>query len=213
MFGYPTDPFKALYIYNPWYDSQDIRRSLSAAMLAIAFLAMVTVPSSRPCAGNARKRSPRRIEVVSGGDYILLPCVTQSLTSAFALLALLPTRPEQINQFIEPTEFRQSTEWRFIMLKNIIALVIAAAFGSAAFAQAPAATPAKPAESAKPAVTAPAPAAVTPAPAAAPEAKPAVKVEEKKVKGKHKAAHKAAATPAPAAIPATPATAAPAATK
>jgi hypothetical protein len=38
------------------------------------------------------------------------------------------------------------------MLKNIIALAIAAAFGTAAFAQAPAATPVKPVEAAKPAV-------------------------------------------------------------
>ena len=24
MFGYPTEPFKAPYIYNPWFESKDI---------------------------------------------------------------------------------------------------------------------------------------------------------------------------------------------
>ncbi|MBK8893464.1 MAG: hypothetical protein IPN64_05240 [Propionivibrio sp.] len=95
------------------------------------------------------------------------------------------------------------------MLKKIIALAVAAAFGSVAYAQAPATTPAKPATATT------APAAVTPAskpelkveekkteatPAAhAEEKKDAVKVE-KKAKGKHKAVKgKEATTPAAAA--------------
>lgn len=82
------------------------------------------------------------------------------------------------------------------MLKNIIALAIATAFGTAAFAQAPA----KPAEATKPAAVAPAPAATTPAAApvaATPAATPATSemaVEAKPTKkshGKHKAATKA----------------------
>ena len=59
------------------------------------------------------------------------------------------------------------------MLKNIIALAIVAAFGTAAYAQGQAAAPATPAAAqATPAV------AATPAKA---EAKPAVKVEEKNI--------------------------------
>ena len=64
------------------------------------------------------------------------------------------------------------------MLKNIVALAVAATFGSFAFAQTPAATPAKPAEVAKPAATVAAPAPVAATPAPAPAAKPAVKAEE-----------------------------------
>lgn len=69
------------------------------------------------------------------------------------------------------------------MLKNIIALAIAAAFGSAAFAQAPAASPAKPVESVKPAVIGTTPTTGAPADVAT-TTKPEIKVNEKKVNAK-----------------------------
>jgi hypothetical protein len=86
------------------------------------------------------------------------------------------------------------------MLKNIIALAIAATFGAAAYAQAPAATPVKPAELTKPAVATPAVTTPTKSEVKADvtktEAAPEVTKGEAKVvtkHAKHKAAHKAEA--------------------
>ena len=147
--------------------------------------------------------------------HIALPGVTQSLTSLLHYSALLLTRPEQIVQFLEPTEFQFHINLEIKMLKNIIALAIVAAFGSSAFAQTPAAVPAKPAEIVKPAAAtaAPAPAVAAPvaATAAKPEAKPAVAKAEKKAKAgvtkkaevkKPEAASATAPVPAAASAPA-----------
>ena len=66
-------------------------------------------------------------------------------------------RPEQNSQFNEPTEFRTYINLETKMLKNIIAIAVAAAFSTVAFAETTPTTPAKPVEVVKPAVATPAP--------------------------------------------------------
>lgn len=70
------------------------------------------------------------------------------------------------------------------MLKNIIAVAIAAALSTAALAETPAANVARPGDTGKPAVVAPASATPTPAAAATTIAKPEVKAEDKPAVGK-----------------------------
>jgi len=135
--------------------------------------------------------------------------VTQLLTSKRQTAALIAARPQD-NQTFPPSGRANPNQIKeIIMLKNIIAIAIAAAFGTAAFAQGTATSPAKPVDMAKPAAqvaAAPAPAVATPAAAAGSAATPAKteavavdKTTHAKPKATKAEAAPAVTTPAPAA--------------
>jgi hypothetical protein len=109
---------------------------------------------------------------------------------------LIGARPQEIESVQQGSRAKPNQLKEITMFKNLVAIAIAATFGTAAFAQTPATTPAKPGEVSKPAATTPAAAApAASASASVTAAKPEVKMEEKKGEAKPHA-QKASTKPA-----------------